>query len=203
MLKPLAKLSIVGVMTLVGWVGTAQATVFSTTFGPVYTFAAGGVTASTTLVGLPTAISGDMTIDMSWHGDVDSGASESFVFTIDGVSIGTVCNNNAGDDPFNHPTDVCTFPAFNSGVATIAPLLADGALTFAAITSSLVNVCCTTSTSTTASGVEFLPTSGFAMGFGGTLSFDAAATSVPEPTTTALLALGLLGAGFARKRRMY
>jgi hypothetical protein len=35
--------------------------------------------------------------------------------------------------------------------------------------------------------------------FGGNFKF----TAVPEPTTTALLALGLLGAGFARKRRTH
>jgi hypothetical protein len=129
-------LAVVGV--LLG-ASVAAAAPFSTTFGPVSTSEAGPFTVSATLDNLPTAITSDLTIDLSVIGDLNRMGTESISVMLDDFSLGTICNMSSGDDAFDIPGgangDDCAsgINLFSTGLASIAlddieSELADGEL---------------------------------------------------------------------------
>lgn len=213
MKKATPLLAAIGTAAAVALAAPAHAAPFSTTFGPTFSFSDGIIATTSVTVAVPTVIVGDMTIDLSVIGDINN-SGETLDFQLDGVSFGTLCNANTGDDPFSLsgftggdaciPTTLTGInDSFFSGVGTIAfasvaPLIADGLLEISIVQTADVDTITDITSPSSNSGVLFPVTSDFAVGFGGTVSFN---TAIPEPGALALFGLGLAGIGFAARRK--
>ena len=83
------------------------------------------------IAGADPAATGDATITLELRGDVND-LDEILVVTLEGLSLGTILNNNTGDDPFDHPTDVGTgcgasyLAQATVALSDLAPIIADG-----------------------------------------------------------------------------
>lgn len=167
----------------------AYAVPFSIDFGPSSSNDAGADFRFDLYV--PTSITGDATLSLTLDGDFWILARENAMIELDGFSLGTVADRDPSNDLFDfanndNPDSSSAAGSPFTGTALIAnadfaSLITDGLLTLFINTSNSVNASTTTVL--------------------GTLSFDAPATSVPEPNTFALLSIGLVGFWFARRRR--
>ncbi|MEW6995422.1 PEP-CTERM sorting domain-containing protein [Colwelliaceae bacterium MEBiC 14330] len=146
----------------------------------------GGIISYTNLVAASTTIS-DATFTLDIAGDLDS-SYENVAITVDGYSLGVVFDNNPNNDIFDFSGDNYVGNHSNyitmTGVATIAQtdwanIIADGLVTIAFDLSSAVN-CCSDPHAFTS----------------GNISYD-----VPEPSTLAIFALGLIGFGARRLKK--
>jgi hypothetical protein len=83
------------------------------------------------ITGADPAASGDATITLEVYGDVND-LDEILVVTLEGFSLGTILNNNPGDDDFDHPTDQGTacegsyLAQATVALSDLMPIIADG-----------------------------------------------------------------------------
>ena len=81
--------------------------------------------------GADPAATGDATITLEIFGDVND-LDEIVVVTLEGLSLGTVLNNNPNDDEFDHPNDegsACEVPYLAQATVALSdlmPIIADG-----------------------------------------------------------------------------
>ncbi len=139
-------------------------------------------------LGVPTTIVGDATLALTLDGDFNQ-SNENALITVDGFSLGTVLNDNTGDDDFDFangddPDGSSQAGNPDTGTATIlnadiAPLIADGAVQIIVNTSPFVGFSLTT--------------------VSGTLSYETGV--VPEPSTVILFGTGLAGLVAWRMRK--
>lgn len=179
---------IVGLMLL--FAGSANAGLI--TLSSMNTSVDGGSIVYSNLVTPSTAFS-DAIFTLRIAGDFDNNdASESVTISIDGFSLGTIFDNNVGNDLFNFASDDYVGShsnyVFMTSTATIsqanwASIIADGLITITFDLSSGVN-CCSDPHAFTSGSISFTSTA-------------------PKPvSTTGSLALALLGlAGIAVRRK--
>jgi hypothetical protein len=162
---------------------------------------------------VPTTATGDAILELSFTGDYDF-SSENATITLDGLSLGTVFNENGADDrfdfDFNGTDDVPDDPngdgTYNDtdfnflytssatiSLAELLPLLADGQLILTIDNSDGVSPL----------GVYNFPASYSAPDSAssfvqGTLTIQTA--RVPAPASALLMALGLLSVGLVKRR---
>lgn len=187
----------------------AQASTFSTTFGPNANFNDGPDSRGFSLVGLDSTISGDLLIDFTVMGDLGS-SNESFEVFFEGTSFGVGCDENTANDTFGIADDECSQSdnSFSAGQLRITEsiasgLLADGALSFSFdTTGSADNLYSITNGGFTSSGVFFGDTSSASFIVGGTVSYDTSPTSViPLPASMPLILVGLGALAVMNRRR--
>lgn len=83
------------------------------------------------ITGADPAASGDATVTLEIRGDVND-LDEILLVTVEGFSLGTILNNNLGDDLFDHPTDVGTdcgasyFAQATIPLSDLTSIVADG-----------------------------------------------------------------------------
>lgn len=157
------------------------------TLGQQSTSVNGGVINYTNLVADANTVS-DATFTLNIAGDFDS-SNENVAISIEGYSLGIVFDKNTNNDLFNFANDDYLGNHNNyvnmTGVATIAQadwtnIIADGFVSISFDLSSGVNCC--------SSGPHAFTS--------GNISYN-----VPEPTTLAIFALGLIGFGARRFNR--
>ena len=131
----------------------------------------------------PTTITGDATLTLSAKGDFNGSDAWAKIW-LDGVDLGVILNNNATDDAFDFSRDRGNNKVSKvTGSMTIsedvfASLIKDGFLNLTLDTNFFVE------------SIKHVS---------GTISFNEN-VSVPEPSTFALLFLGLAGIGFSRRK---
>lgn len=196
-------LALAGAMSLFGV--AAQAATIVRTFDPVISTADGSGTVAVTLAGLDPNIDGDLTIDFTFFGDLNT-SDEYFELFLDGTSFGIGCDNSAANGDFGFATgplsDTCAQSA-NSltdtsllvGAVEALGLLADGALEIAfAFSSSVTAFTDINNGGETRSGVFFADVLNASFGAGGTVTYETteAIAPVPLPPSLLLLAGGLV-----------
>jgi len=152
---------------------------------------AGGSITYTGLIS-PTTTFSDAIFTLNISGDLDNNdSSESVLITVDGFSLGRIFDNNTVNDLFDFSNDDYIGHHNNrvnmTGVAVIAQtdwatIIADGTVNITFNFSSGVD-CCTSPYALTS----------------GNITFDS--VSVPEPSTLAIFALGMIGLASRRFKK--
>ena len=136
-------------------------------------------------------IAGNADVTLTAQGDFDS-SFETVALDIDGISLGTFLNEDSNDDEFNNRSfgdegfdDAQDGSRTSSASVDLSSALSNGKLDltyqfpdFSGVDDQI--------------GIDFVRTD---------IAYDTASTSVPTPTSIALLGIGLLGLSLTARRR--